>query len=49
MEISTQHEVLNAMPPAGFAEPRWYAAYTCSRHEKHVAMQLGQKQIGFRF
>ena len=33
------------MPPAGFAEPRWYAAYTCSRHEKHVAMQLGQKQI----
>lgn len=27
------------------SEPRWFAAYTCVRHEKRVAQQLGQRQI----
>jgi transcription antitermination factor NusG len=26
--------------PASYAEPRWYAAYTCANHEKKVAEQL---------
>lgn len=26
--------------PAAYVEPRWYAAYTRSRHEKRVAQQL---------
>lgn len=25
--------------------PRWYAAYTCARHEKHVSRQLEEKSI----
>jgi transcription antitermination factor NusG len=28
------------MLPAAYVEPRWYAAYTRSRHEKRVAQQL---------
>lgn len=26
-------------------EPRWYAAYTCSNHEKQVAAQLGDRDV----
>jgi len=32
-------------PPAGYLEARWYAAYTCSRHEKRVAQQMEERQI----
>jgi transcription antitermination factor NusG len=31
--------------PVEFLEPRWYAAYTSANHEKHVAIQLGQRSI----
>ena len=27
------------------AEPRWYAIYTCSRHEKRVSEQLERKSV----
>jgi len=26
-------------------EPRWYAAYTCANHEKHVAAELGAREV----
>ncbi|HUX09294.1 MAG TPA: UpxY family transcription antiterminator [Terriglobia bacterium] len=32
-------------PPADYTEVRWYAAYTCSHHEKRVAEQLRQKSV----
>jgi transcription antitermination factor NusG len=41
----------NAEPKAGVwvgpenSSSRWYAAYTCSRHEKHVSRQLRERQI----
>ena len=28
-----------------YAEPQWYAAYTCARHEKCVAQQFGLRNI----
>src|SRR5229473_3123986 len=31
--------------PAEFFEPRWYAAYTCAKHEKRVAEQLSQRSL----
>jgi len=31
--------------PAGYCEPRWYAAYTSANHEKRVAEQLGVRDI----
>ncbi len=31
--------------PAGYLEPRWYAAYTCARHEKRVAQQLERRSV----
>ena len=30
-----------------YFEPRWYAAYTWSRHEKHVAHQFHQRSIEY--
>lgn len=33
--------------PALYLEQRWYAAYTCPRHEKSVAEQLSQKSVQF--
>ncbi len=38
---------LQAAPalPAGYLEPRWYAAYTCARHEKRVAEQLARRSV----
>lgn len=48
-EINTNADGVKSFenPPAGLAElqPRWYAAYTCSRHEKNVAIHLGQREI----
>jgi transcription antitermination factor NusG len=31
--------------PGAYVEPRWYAAHTCSRHEKTVAQQLEQRGV----
>ncbi len=31
--------------PAEYVEPRWYAAYTCARHEKRVAEQLERSSV----
>ncbi len=31
--------------PSEYLLPRWYAAYTCARHEKCVAEQLGGRSI----
>src|SRR5258708_24978874 len=31
--------------PAEFVEPRWYAAYTCAKHEKRVAEQFSQRSL----
>jgi len=36
----------NAIPiRADYVEPCWYAAYTCSRHEKRIAEQLKQRSV----
>jgi transcription antitermination factor NusG len=34
-----------ARMPAEFYEPRWYAAYTCAKHEKRVAEQFTQRAL----
>jgi transcription antitermination factor NusG len=31
--------------PLAAEQPQWYAIYTRSRHEKHVAQQLGEKRV----
>lgn len=31
--------------PVEYCEPRWYAAYTSANHEKHVAEQLGVREV----
>ncbi len=31
--------------PVQYLEPRWYAAYTCARHEKRVAEQLERRSV----
>ena len=31
--------------PAELFEPRWYAAYTCAKHEKRVAEQFSQRSL----
>jgi transcription antitermination factor NusG len=31
--------------PLEFFEPRWYAAYTCAKHEKRVAEQFSQRAL----
>jgi transcription antitermination factor NusG len=36
--------LLRGLAP-GEIEPRWYAAYTCSNHEKRVAEQLGLRSV----
>ncbi len=33
--------------PAAYLEPRWFAAYTRSRHEKSVAEQLARQGVEF--
>jgi transcription antitermination factor NusG len=36
----------NAIPIlADYVQPCWYAAYTCSRHEKRIAEQLTQRSV----
>lgn len=34
-----------AVPPFEYVEERWFAAYTCPRHEKRVAEQLQERSI----
>lgn len=40
---------IREMPPGTHlfdsAKPNWYAVYTCARHEKCVAEQMGRRQI----
>ena len=36
---------VNVVAPPRFLEPNWYAAHTCSRHEKRIAEQLREKRI----
>lgn len=31
--------------PGSFLEPHWYAAYTRAQHEKHVAAELGMREV----
>ncbi len=31
--------------PVEYTEPRWYAAYTCVRHEKKIAEQLERRAV----
>jgi transcription antitermination factor NusG len=31
--------------PASLVEVRWYAAYTCAKHEKRVAAELGMRTV----
>src|SRR5882724_8277728 len=31
--------------PVSFLEPHWYAAYTRAQHEKHVAAELGTREV----
>jgi transcription antitermination factor NusG len=33
-----------SLPPA-YSEQRWYAAYTCAKHEKLVAAELGARAV----
>jgi transcription antitermination factor NusG len=33
--------------PANYLEPLWYAAYTCSNHEKRIAQQLQERGIEY--
>jgi transcription antitermination factor NusG len=35
----------NIAHPLGWAEQHWYAAYTCSHHEKRVAEQLAERNV----
>lgn len=45
MEIATVSSVLQNQEPPCFFNPRWYAIYTCARHEKLVAQQLGNRGV----
>jgi transcription antitermination factor NusG len=46
MELTT---VIRETPPGTYpfesAKPNWYAVYTCARHEKCVAEQMGRREI----
>ena len=47
LETAAQVTVpVNGLTAAQFPS-RWYAAYTCSRHEKQVSRQLHERQIDF--
>lgn len=47
----TSSLTIETISPSGSAllvqylEPRWYAAYTCARHEKRVAEQLERRSV----
>ncbi|MGB0063011.1 MAG: UpxY family transcription antiterminator [Terracidiphilus sp.] len=47
----TENSPISVAPPALVADraqsSRWFALYTASRHEKHVAKHLGQREVEF--
>lgn len=48
MELQqTRNSMDAALPvlPEAYVAQRWYAAYTCARHEKRVAEQLKQRDV----
>jgi transcription antitermination factor NusG len=45
METAATSSVLQNQVPPCFFESRWYAIYTCARHEKRVAEQLGNRRV----
>jgi transcription antitermination factor NusG len=42
---SAEAGLLTALPGVEPSPSHWYAAYTCSRHEKYVAKQLEERRI----
>jgi transcription antitermination factor NusG len=42
---TTNAEIANLAVASAASSPRWYAAYTCPRHEKRVAQQLKERGI----
>lgn len=45
LEMATQNTSLAGGLGAVQSPPRWFAAYTCSRHEKQVSRQLCERQV----
>ncbi|HEY1660379.1 MAG TPA: UpxY family transcription antiterminator [Candidatus Sulfotelmatobacter sp.] len=43
--ITATKEMPPGTQPFEFAKPHWYAVYTCARHEKCVAEQMGRREI----
>jgi transcription antitermination factor NusG len=45
--MDTQTRTADAIPSAASGRPdgKWYALYTCPRHEKHVAKQIEERHI----
>ena len=47
--MSTALAMNASLVPAGgypaYAEPRWYASYTCANHEKRIAAQFNERSI----
>jgi transcription antitermination factor NusG len=39
------HSISRIPPVPAPGENRWYAAYTCARHEKRVAQQLDEREV----
>jgi len=42
---ASAHQVGVARAADPLYDPRWYAVYTCARHEKRVAEQLGERRV----
>ncbi len=45
MSLSTGVAMAVPVRAAEYFEPRWYAVYTCCRHEKQVAAQFASREI----
>ena len=45
LSVSRPYEKEMTSLPVEYYEPRWYAAYTCAKHEKRVAEQLTQRLL----
>jgi len=43
--VIAENAVNDASVTPGLADDRWYAAYTCTHHEKRVAQQLSERHI----
>jgi transcription antitermination factor NusG len=44
-EVNSRVSGLITATPENFLEPKWFAVYTTSRHEKRVAQHLSQREI----